>query len=119
MKPPPNGDAASMSDYNQTQSSLQSEIDDYNSEAREILHQKYIIEPVQQGYLLVKKCGDNTRYLPWSRGDMQRINKLFSSLIIKNPFGSYYEYLSVYDNASINRQWSPQEIIQITELINS
>lgn len=78
-EPPQNGDSASVGEdyYNKTQHEIQKTIDEYNSECRKILHQKYVFETLHNGLSLCKRYEHQKDYTEWSVEDVLLVHSLF------------------------------------------
>jgi len=55
----------------------QSIIDSYNTECRNILHQRYIFETLNDGYFLTKRYLYQDKITPWSCNDLSKVYELF------------------------------------------
>ena len=62
--------------FNPTQE-IQDFIDYYNNECRKILHQKYIIEAIDDNYFLTKRYKYQDSLTPWSGDDVGKVYELF------------------------------------------
>ena len=82
---PQNGDSLSVGEeqYKQTQESIQKVIDDYNRASRDILHQKYILETVGDGFSLTKRYEHQKDITPWSLEDVGKVYEVFKDTRIK------------------------------------
>lgn len=58
-------------------------IDDYNSQCRKILHQRYVFETVEDGYFLTKRYKYQDKITPWSGEDVGKVYELFKDTIIQ------------------------------------
>ncbi|MCK9446873.1 hypothetical protein M0Q50_08495 [bacterium] len=70
-----------MNDINRKEN--QKTIDNFNNSCRDILHQKYILDTIEDGYYLVKKYNNQDTITPWSGNDVGLVYELFKDTIRK------------------------------------
>lgn len=134
-----------MNDINRKEN--QKTIDNFNNSCRDILHQKYILDTIEDGYYLVKKYNNQDTITPWSGNDVGLVYELFKDTImicdkntennieekdgwfavecdkkpwlIERTLRMDYEVLTISEDGKKNRVWKLEEIEKITKILNN